>query len=89
MIDAKTRDSLSRNDLVSFHLRRLALIADPANGQLLKLADDIGVHPTTLSNWIAQGCVPWFQCLKIQRRFRRFVSITDLDELCPEDCRQA
>ena len=87
MLDAKTRETMTRNELISHHMRRLALIADPVNGHLSKLADHIEVHATTISAWIAQGYVPWFQCKKIQKRFGR--KLVPLDELCPEEFRSA
>lgn len=87
MLDAKTRESLSRSDLVSHHLRVLALLADPRNGLLKNLADKIPVHPTTLSTWIEQGYVPLFQCRKLQKLFGK--KKVPLDELCPEEFRNA
>lgn len=87
MLDAKTRETLSRNDLVSHHLRVLALIVDPRKGQLNRLAEAIEVHPTTLSTWIEQGYVPLFQCKKMERRFGKKKVL--VDELCPEEFRNA
>jgi hypothetical protein len=85
MLDAKTRDSMSRNDLVSHHLRRLALIADPTKGRLTWLAEELDVHTVTVSTWIAQGYVPMFQCKKLQKRFGK--KAVPLDDLCPEEYR--
>jgi hypothetical protein len=85
MLDAKTRDSLSRKDLISHHLRLLALIVDPPKGELVSLADDIGVHAATLSAWISQGYVPWFQCKKLQKRFGK--KMVPFDDLCPAEYR--
>jgi hypothetical protein len=86
MLDAKTRDSMSRKDLVSHHLRVLALQVDPRTGLLNRLAEELDVHPVTLSAWIAQGYVPWFQCKKLQKRFGR--KLVPLDDLCPEEFRR-
>ena len=85
MLDTATRDSMSRNDLVSHHLRVLALIVDPRKGQLNRLAAEMDVHPTTVSAWISQGFVPWFQCKKLQKRFGK--KKVALDDLCPEEFR--
>lgn len=87
MLDTKIREGLSRNDLVSHHLRVLALIVDPPRGHLTNLADAIGVHVTTLSAWIAQGYVPWFQCKKLVKRFGKKTVV--LDDLCPDEYRNS
>lgn len=85
MLDEKTRVSMTRKELVSHHLRVLALRVDPVNGYLTSLAEELDVHTTTLSAWISQGYVPLFQCRKMQKKFgRRFV---DLDDLCPAQYR--
>lgn len=85
MLDTKTRSALSRRDLVSHWLRWLALVVDPPGGQLILLAEEIGVHPATLSMWIAQGYIPEFQCRKLLRRFGK--SRVSIDELCPPEYR--
>lgn len=85
MTPVKSRDSMTRQELVSHHLRRLAKRVDPANGLLLKLAEHIDVHQTTLSAWTAQGYVPLFQVRKMQKKFGR--KHVPLAELCPEEFR--
>lgn len=85
MLDTKARGALSRNDLISHHLRVMALVVDPRKGELVKLADEIPVHPATLSAWIAQGYVPYFQCKKLLKRFGKKLVV--MDELCPEEFR--
>ena len=85
MLDTKARGTLSREDLISHHLRVMALVVDPPRGQLINLADDIGVHAATLSAWIAQGYIPYFQCKKLLKRFGKKLVL--LDELCPEEFR--
>jgi hypothetical protein len=64
---------------VSHALRQLALIVDPAKGQLSKLADEVDVHPVTLSTWISQGVVPEFQVAKLKKRFGKKVVAPLLD----------
>jgi hypothetical protein len=51
----KTRRRLTRPEIVSCILRRLAIEVDPRRGQLTKLAAHIEVHPETLSGWNKQG----------------------------------
>lgn len=85
MIDATTRETMTRTQLVSYHLRLLALNLDPETGHLTKLAEEIEVHPTTLSSWIAQGYVPYFQFKKLRKRFGK--KMVPLDDLCPEEFR--
>jgi hypothetical protein len=87
MLDASTRVSMTRQELVSHHLRSLALRVDPVYGQLKMLAADIDVHTTTLSAWIAQGYVPEFQVRKMLRRYGKKYVI--LDDLCPVEYRNA
>lgn len=88
MLDQKTRDSLTYSELVSHHLRRLALLVDPASGHLSALAETINVHPTTLSTWIAQGYVPLFQVAKLQKLQKNFDNKPiPTDELCAEQFR--
>ena len=62
---------LDRSEIVSKCLRSLALEIDPKNGHLKSLADDIGVHPMTLTQWISQGWVPEFQYKKLLKRFNK------------------
>jgi hypothetical protein len=66
-------------------LRLLALHADPRNGHLTVLAEEINVHPTTISVWIDKGFVPEFQCRKLVKRFGK--KRVPLDDLCPEENR--
>lgn len=72
--------TLSRSEIVSYHLRRMAKKADPVNGWLMVLADDLEVHPTTISDWIAQGYIPQHQCKRLHKRFGK---LAPFDELCP------
>lgn len=85
MTPVKPRDSLTRSEIVSNRLRKLAKLADLDNGYLKVLADRLDVHQTTISAWIAQGYVPMFQVRKLQRRFGN--RSAPLDELCPEEFR--
>lgn len=85
MLDQKTRDSLTQSELVSHHLRSLALLADPGQGRLSKLAEAMGAHPVTLSNWIAQGYVPLKQCERLIELYGKKKVL--LDDLCPEQFR--
>ena len=85
MTPEKPRDSLTRSEIVSNRLRKLAKLADLDNGYLKILADRLDVHQTTISAWIAQGYVPVFQVRKLQRRFGK--RHAPLDELCPPEFR--
>lgn len=70
---------------MSHHLRALALIHDPAQGMLSKLAEALGVHAVTVSKWIANGYVPFPQCEKLVELFGKKRVV--LDDLCPEEFR--
>lgn len=74
------RATMSRSEIVAYHLRRMAKRIDPITAHYVKLAEEIGVHQTTMSDWIAQGYVPHFQCKKLHRRFGK---LAPLDDLCP------
>jgi hypothetical protein len=69
VLDQKTLESLTPSERVSHALRQLALIVDPAEGKLSALAEEVGVHPATLSAWIAGGYIPEFQEAKLKKRF--------------------
>jgi hypothetical protein len=85
MLDAKARESMTRSEVVSYYLRTCALRVDPRYGYLTSLAEEIGVHVTTLSAWIEKGYVPHFQVKKLIKRFGR--KVVSLDDLCPESFR--
>lgn len=85
MLDQQARVSLTRKELVSYHLRTLALRVDPLNGHLVRLADELDVHPTRLTAWVTQGYVPMFQVRKMQKRFGKKHVLAD--ELCPPEYR--
>ena len=59
----------TRVEIVSKALRTLALEVDPRGGSLRALAEEISVHPVTVSDWIAAGHVPDFQVAKLVKRF--------------------
>jgi hypothetical protein len=71
VLDQKTLEALTPSEKVSHAMRVLALNVDPAEGKLSALADEIGVHPATISAWIAGGYVPEFQVEKLEKRFGR------------------
>lgn len=71
---------MSRSDIVRAHLLRMAKRVDPDAGLLQNLAAAIDVHPTTISDWIAQGYIPHFQCKKLHKRFGKLAPV---DDLCP------
>jgi hypothetical protein len=73
VLDQKTLDSLTPSERVSHALRQFALIVDPAEGKLTALADELNVHPATLSAWIANGHVPEFQIPKLKKSFGHLV----------------
>lgn len=79
-IGTKAKKKMSRSEIIRWHLARMARKADPINGHLTKLAELIEVHPTTLSDWGAQGYIPYFQCRKLHKRFGKLAPI---DDLCP------
>lgn len=85
MLDQQTRVSMTRKELVSYHLRTLALLLDPRNGHLSKLAAEISVHSTRVTAWINQGYVPLFQVRKLEKRFGK--KNVPSDELCPPEYR--
>lgn len=64
----------SPQEQVRYLLKRLALEVTP-EGTLEALADEIGVHRTTLSGWNTEGRVPLFKARHLNKRFG--------DELCP------
>lgn len=78
------RKGMTRSEIVSWHLRRMARKVDPENGLLSRLAEEIEVHPTTVSDWIAQGYLPSFQVKKLHRRFGK---LAPMDDLCPAEHR--
>lgn len=79
-LSPQAKSKMSRSDIVRWHLARMARKADPENGHMTKLAELIEVHPTTISDWSAQGYVPFFQCKKLHKRFGK---LAPLDDLCP------
>jgi hypothetical protein len=83
-LSRQAKATLSRSDIVRWHLARMARKADPANGHFTKLAELIEVHPTTLSDWGSQGFIPFFQCKKLHKRFGKLAPI---DDLCPAEYR--
>lgn len=85
MQEVQKRVSMTRQELVAFHLRTLALRVDPRNGHLSKLADEISVHSTRVTAWINQGYVPMFQVRKLQKMFGK--KHVPVDELCPPEHR--
>lgn len=76
-----SREDLSHSDELRRCLRRCALEIDP-NGEFTALADELGVVPGTIGNWIRDGRVPLFQGRKISRRFGK---IAPLSTLCPDE----
>ncbi len=83
-LSPQQKAKLSRSEIVRWHLTRMARKVDPDNGHLSKLADALEMHPTTLSDWSAQGYIPHFQCRKLHKRFGK---LAPLDDLCPETYR--
>lgn len=77
----KPRDQWSRQDVVAFHLRTLALHVDPLRGEIKALADAIEVNPITISRWATQGFVPLHQVKRLQKRYGE--KLVPGDELCP------
>lgn len=79
MIDPKFRDTLTANELVSYHLRHMTLLLDPLNGHMTRLAESLEVHPRTLRVWIENGHVPPHQYRKMLKRFgKKHVIMSDL-----------
>jgi hypothetical protein len=85
MLDATARASMTRSEIVSYYLRLIALRVNPRTGHLTALAEELGVHPTTISAWIDKGYVPEFQVKKLVKRFGK--KTVSLDELCPPEFR--
>jgi hypothetical protein len=83
-LSRQAKATLSRSDIVRWHLNKMARKADPQNGHMTKLAEILELHPTTLSDWAAQGYVPHFQCKKLHKRFGKLAPI---DDLCPAEYR--
>lgn len=77
-LSAAAKRKMSRSDIVAWHLRRMARKADPDNGYLTAVAELIDVHPTTISDWIAQGYIPMFQVKKLHKRFGKLAPEADL-----------
>lgn len=80
------KENMTRQDLVSFILRNLALRIDPRNGHLKSLAPLLDTHEVTLSNWIAQGYVPFHKARKLEAKFGKVHA--PIDDLCPEEFRR-
>lgn len=81
----KPRTEWTRQEIVTHALRSCALAVDP-NGLLKSLADEINLHETTFSRWIAQGYVPWHRARFLQRKFGK--SRVCASELCPAEYRR-
>ena len=75
----KTLDELSREELVSVCLRKLALKVDPRYGRLSELAKHLGLHVNTLHLWISNGAIPMDACRRLRKEFGpRHVNIEQL-----------
>ena len=69
-------DDADRTTIVSLCLRQCALIVDPKNGHLTKLAEHLDLHSVTLSKWISDGRVPRKSAKRLARRFgKKFVDV--------------
>lgn len=79
-LSSAAKSGMSRSDVVSWHLKRMARKVDPEHGYMSSLAEALELHPTTLSDWVAQGYVPMFQVRKLHRRFKKLAPV---DDLCP------
>ena len=73
---------IDRKERVKYLINRLALELFPPQGMLKDLADDIGVHPTTISLWLSAGSVPAPKARYMQRRYG--VELAPAHELCRE-----
>ena len=82
----KSRDEMTRQELISFILRNCALMCDPRYGRLKALAEAIDTHEVTVSVWISQGYVPEHQVRKLQKRFGK--KSAPIDDLCPVEFRR-
>jgi hypothetical protein len=70
----------SPEEQVRYLLKRLAL-EFTETGTLEELADDIGVHRTTMSAWMSAGRVPDHKARYLQRRYSN--DFAPAHELCP------
>ena len=69
-------DDADRTTIVSLCLRQCALIVDPKNGHLTKLAEHLDLHPVTLSKWLSDGRVPRKSAKRLARVFgKKFVNV--------------
>ena len=73
---------IDRKERVKYLINRLALEMFPPQGLLKNLADDIGVHPATISLWLSAGSVPAPKARYMQRRYG--LDLAPAHELCRE-----
>jgi predicted site-specific integrase-resolvase len=64
----KTR-GMTAQDRVRYILNHAALELFPPHGYMHELAESIGVHPQTMSNWLQRGDIPRHKALYMERRF--------------------
>lgn len=70
------------SEFVSQTLRQCALILDPLTGRLTAIAEELGVHDTTVRLWIRNGRIPYEPADRLLKRFgKRWI---DFDRLVGE-----